>query len=63
MSEQHKYYYIRTCEETVAHQTINIGGVELPKPETIAPEHGTFYWLFDGSVCDKGVWQRYISKY
>ena len=26
------YTYIRTCEETFKHPTINIGGVKLPKP-------------------------------
>jgi len=30
------YIYIRTCEETFKHPTINIGGVDLPKPETVA---------------------------
>ena len=39
------YTYIRTCEETSKHPTINIGGVELPKPETEEPEKGTKYWL------------------
>ena len=39
------FVYIRTCEETFKHPTINIGGVELPKPETEEPEKGTKYWL------------------
>ena len=37
--------YIRTCEETFKHPTINIGGVELPKPETVAPSYGEYYWI------------------
>ncbi len=66
------YTYIRTCEETVPHPTINIGGVELPKPETVAPEPGTVYWMFcfgapvtakEGSLYDMGVWPKYISKF
>lgn len=40
------YTYIRTCEETSKHQTINIGGVELPMPETVEPVNGTKYWIF-----------------
>ncbi len=41
------YEYIRTVEEISVpeHSTINIGGVELPKPETEEPEKGTKYWL------------------
>ncbi len=31
----HFYTYIRTCKETFKPPTINIGGVELPKPETM----------------------------
>ena len=64
------YTYIRTCEETVQHPTINIGGIELPKPETVAPEPGTVYWVFgttatakDGSLYDSDVWPKYISKW
>ena len=65
------FVYIRTCEETFKHQTINIGGVELPKPETVAPTHGTVYWMFgfgapvtaqSGSLYDMGVWPKDISK-
>lgn len=67
----HFYTYIRTCEETVPHPTINIGGVELPKPETVAPAPGAVYWMFgfgapvtakDGSLYDMGVWPKDISK-
>ena len=39
------YESIRTCEKTFTHPTINICGVELPKPETVAPSHGTKYWI------------------
>lgn len=39
------YTYIRTCEETFKHQTINIGGVCLPMPATVAPCDGEQYWL------------------
>lgn len=39
------YIYIRTCEKTFQHPTINIGGVNLPMPETEEPEKGTKYWL------------------
>ena len=39
------FVYIRTCEETFKHPTINIGGVELPKPETVAPRYGEYYWI------------------
>ena len=51
--------------------TINIGWVELPKPETVAPAPGTVYWMFgfgapvtakDGSLYDMGVWPKDISK-
>ena len=65
------YTYIRTCEETFKHPTINIGGVELPIPETVAPAPGTVYWMFgfgapvtakDGSLYDMGVWPKDISK-
>jgi hypothetical protein len=67
----HFYTYIRTCEETVPHPTINIGGGELPKPETVAPAPGAVYWMFgfgapvtakDGSLYDMGVWPKDISK-
>ncbi len=40
------YTYIRTCEETFKHPTINIGGVYLPMPETVAPANETKYWMF-----------------
>ncbi len=30
------YTYIRTCEETFKHTTINVSGIDLPKPETVA---------------------------
>jgi hypothetical protein len=65
------FVYIRTCEKTFKHPTINIGGVELPKPETVAPSHGTVYWMLgfgapvtakDGSLYDMGVWPKDISK-
>ena len=41
------YEYIRTVEEILVpeHPTINICGVELPKPETVAPSNGEQYWL------------------
>ena len=32
-------------KQIVKHPTINIGGVELPMPETEEPEKGTKYWL------------------
>ena len=37
------YTYIRTVSK---HPTINIGGVELPMPETVAPANETKYWIF-----------------
>ena len=42
------YEYIRTVEEILVskHPTINIGGVELPMPETVAPANETKYWVF-----------------
>ncbi len=40
------YTYIRTCEEPFKHPTINICGVDLPMPETVAPVNGTKYWIF-----------------
>ena len=43
--EVHFSMYIRTCEETFKHQTINIGGVDLPMPATVAPCDGEQYWL------------------
>lgn len=45
--DNHTYFYnyIRTCEKTFKHPTINICGVELPKPETVAPSNGEQYWL------------------
>ena len=64
------YTYIRTCEETVPHPTINICGVELPMPETVYPEPGTVYWVFgtpatakDGSLYDSDIWPQYVSKW
>ena len=51
----HFYTYIRTCEETFKHPTINIGGVELPKPETVAPNVGDQYW-----VCPSGCEPGYL---
>ncbi len=51
------YTYIRTCEETFKHPTINIGGVELPKPETVAPELGTKCWF--APACNEFVWGGY----
>jgi hypothetical protein len=41
------YTYIRTCQETYVHPTLNIGGVKLPRPETKPPEEGAEYCLFD----------------
>lgn len=46
----HFYTYIRTCEEKFKHPTINIGGVELPMPETKEPEKGTKYWLYSDCI-------------
>ena len=64
------YVYIRTCEKTDQHQTINIGGVELPKPETVAPEPGTVFWIFGPpakvnavSMYDSAVWPHDVSKW
>ena len=48
------YEYIRTCEETASHPTINIGGVELPKPEIVAPALGSKYWL--APACNEMIW-------
>jgi len=39
------FVYIRTCEETFKHPTINICGVCLPMPATVAPRDGEQYWL------------------
>ena len=49
--------YIRTCEETYQQQVINICGVKLPKPETVAPALGTKYWLTP--ACNERVWYGY----
>ena len=66
------YYhiYIRTCEETFKHPTINIGGVDLPMPEAVAPPPGTVYWVFgtpatakDGSLYDMDVWPQCVSEW
>ena len=64
------FIYIRTREEAVTPPTINIGGVELPMPETVAPEPGTVYWVFgtpatakDGSLYDSDVWPQHVSKW
>ena len=51
------YIYIRTCEGPFKHPTINIGGVELPKPETVAPALGIKCWLVP--ACDEFVWDGY----
>jgi hypothetical protein len=51
------FTYIRTCKETFKHPTINIGGVELPKPETVAPALGIKCWLVP--ACDEFVWDGY----
>ena len=40
------FTYIRTCEETFKHPTTNIGGVELPMPETKELEVNGNYWIF-----------------
>lgn len=41
------YEYIRTVKEILVpeHPTINVCGVELPMPETVAPSNGEQYWL------------------
>lgn len=64
------FVYIRTCEETFKHTTINIGGFELPMPETVAPATGSVYWIFcppykayNGSIYDNGVWPKDVSKF
>lgn len=54
------YIYIRTCEEAYQHPTINIGGVELPMPETAEPALGTKYWL--SPACNEMVWCGYYSN-
>ena len=51
------FTYIRTCEETFKHPTINIGGVELPKPETAEPVLWTKYWL--SPACTEMIWGGY----
>ena len=48
------YLYIRTCEETFKHPTINIGGIDLPMPETFALEFRTKYWL--SPTCTEMCW-------
>ena len=40
------FTYIRTCEKTFTHPTINISGVDLPKPETKELEVNGNYWIF-----------------
>ena len=52
------YIYIRTCEETFKHPTINIGGVELPMPETVAPVFGTLYWRSPTAICHE--WNGFV---
>ncbi len=54
------FVYIRTCEEAYQHPTINIGGVELPMPETAEPALGTKYWL--SPACNEMVWCGYYSN-
>ena len=39
------HIYIRTCEKTLKHPTINICGVELPKSETVKPKYESKYWV------------------
>ena len=53
------YEYIRTVEEILVpeHPTINICGVELPIPETVAPALGIECWL--APACNKFVWRGY----
>ena len=51
------FVYIRTCEETFKHPTINIGGVELPIPETVVPALGIKCWL--APACNEFVWGGY----
>ena len=60
--DNHTYFYtyIRTYEETYQHPIINIGGVELPKPETVAPSHGTKYWTFPGGICQ--IWNGFTRE-
>lgn len=52
------YIYIRTCEKTFKHPTINIGGVELPMPETVAPALGTLYWKSPTAICNE--WNGFV---
>ena len=40
------WFFARTCPETYAHPTIRIGDVDLPMPETEAPEFGRLCWLW-----------------
>lgn len=53
----HFYTYIRTCEETFKHPTINVCGVELPMPETAEPVLWTKYWL--SPACTEMIWGGY----
>ena len=57
--------YIRTCEETYQHQVINICGVELPMPETVAPAPGTTCYinLYDRITWHRITWPIEISEY
>lgn len=59
--DNHTYFYtyIRTVEEILVpeHPTINIGGTELPKPETVAPVLGTKYWV--SPACTEVYWYGY----
>lgn len=43
---ENNHVYIRTCPETYAHPTVNIGGVELPRPEIIKPMAAQTYWYW-----------------
>ena len=54
------FVYIRTCEKTFKHPTINIGGIELPMPETVAPAHDTKYWTFPGCICH--IWNGFTHE-
>lgn len=41
---------------TIAPRTIMIGGVECVAPESVAPSHGSEYWLIDELGAAQNVW-------
>ena len=56
------YEYIRTVKEHSSQTppTINISGIELPMPETVAPAHDTKYWTFPGCICH--IWNGFTRE-